>query len=127
MNSIAYINANVIPMEDGARHCAVFVKDGRIAMLGTDDQIAAAAKAVGVVPIDAKGATILPGFFDCHVHALTTGMNASGVDLYDCRDIGELVALLKEEEARLSEGQWVFGKRLDESRLKEGRRGNWTP
>lgn len=121
MNSIAYVNANVIPMERGERHSAILVRNGKIHALGTDEQIAAAAKEAGITPRDAGGATILPAFFDCHVHIMITGENASGVDLFDCKDIAGVISLLQEEEKRLPAGRWVFGKRLDESRLKEGR------
>ncbi len=121
MSSIAFINANVIPMERGERHSAVLIQDGKITALGADGEIAAAAKAAGIAQKDAKGATILPAFFDCHVHALTTGENALGVDLFDCKSIAGVLGALKEAEQNLPEGQWVFGKRLDESRLAEGR------
>lgn len=121
MNSIAYVNANVIPMENGERHSAIFIKDGVIAAVGGDKEIAEAAKQAGVTPVDAKGATILPGLFDDHVHVMITGQNASGVDLFDAGSVEGVLALLKERESKTPEGQWVFGKRLDESRLSEGR------
>jgi len=121
MNSIAYVNANVIPMENGERHAAVFIHNGIVAAVGSDDVIAAAARQAGVTPIDAKGATILPAFFDDHVHVMITGQNASGVDLFDAGSVEGVLRLLKEREKTLPEGQWVFGKRLDESRLAEGR------
>lgn len=121
MNSIAYVNANVIPMENGERHSAVFIHNGIVAALSSDEVIAEAAKQAGVTPIDAKGATILPGLFDDHVHVMITGQNASGIDLFDAGSIANVIALLKEREKTLPEGQWVFGKRLDESRLIEGR------
>ncbi|MGI6152147.1 MAG: amidohydrolase [Christensenellales bacterium] len=121
MNSIAYVNANVIPMENGARHSAILIHNGIIAALGGDDEIVAAAKRVAVTPIDAKGATILPGLFDDHVHVMITGQNAAGIDLFDAGSIPKVIERLKGREKTLPEGQWVFGKQLDESRLKEGR------
>lgn len=35
MNSIAYVNANVIPMERGERHSAILVKDATFASPST--------------------------------------------------------------------------------------------
>lgn len=121
MSSIAYVNANVIPMENGERHSAIFIRDGIIAAVGGDEEITAAAKEAGVAPINARGATILPGLFDDHVHVMITGQNLSGIDLFDAGSVAGVIGLLQEREKDTQEGQWVFGKRLDESRLAEGR------
>ena len=120
-SNIAIVNANVIPMENGARAEAVFIKGGKIAAVGTSAEITALCEKEGVEPIDARGATVLPGFYDCHVHALSTGENASGIDLYDCADIPALLELLKKADAEWEPSRWIFGKRLDESRLAERR------
>ena len=120
-HTCAFVNANVIPMENGARYSAILIEEGVIRALGTDEEITALCAQKGLAPRDAGGATILPAFFDCHVHALTTGENALGIDLYDCKDIAELIDLLKEADQTWEKGRWIFGKRLDESRLAEGR------
>ncbi|MDO4566061.1 MAG: amidohydrolase [Oscillospiraceae bacterium] len=117
----AVINANVIPMVGGVRAEAVFIKDGIIEAVGASAEIAELCRRHGLKAHDAAGATVLPAFYDCHVHMLTTGMNAMAADLYDCADIPSLIALLKETESALEDDSWVFGKRLDESRLAEGR------
>ena len=121
MNSLAFINANVIPMEGYDRHRAILIQDGRIAALGTDDEIAALAGAAGVTPVDAQGATILPGFYDCHAHTTLTGFGALGIDLYDSGDIATVLEQLREADKTWEPGRWLFGKRLDEFRLREGR------
>ena len=119
--SCAFLNANIIPMDGGARYSAILIENGVIRALGTDEEISSLCQESGVIPRDAKGATILPAFFDCHVHALTTGENALGIDLYDCKNIEELLELLREADRTWEPGRWIFGKRLDESRLAEGR------
>lgn len=119
--SCAFFNANVIPMEEGKRFSAIAIIDGVIAALGTDEEVLSFCKEKGIEARDANGATILPAFFDCHVHALSTGENALGIDLYDCKDIAELMSLLEEADKTWEPGRWIFGKRLDESRLAEGR------
>ncbi len=120
-HSLAYVNANVIPMEGSARYSALLIENGLVSALGGDGEIAALCAQKGIVPRDAGGATILPAFFDCHVHVLTTGENALGIDLYDCKDVSEVVKLLEEADKTWEAGRWIFAKRLDESRLAEGR------
>ena len=117
--NLAIVNANVIPMADDKRFSAILVENGDIRALGTDSEILALAKDCEVV--DAQGATVLPGLFDCHVHALMTGMNSLGIDMYNCKDIAEVLSLLREAHATWEPERFLFGKRLDESRLAEGR------
>ena len=88
--NLAIVNANVIPMADDKRFSAILVENGDIRALGTDVEIRALAGDYEVV--DAQGATVLPGLFDCHVHALMTGMNSLGIDMYNCKDIAEVLS-----------------------------------
>jgi len=119
MNSIILFNANVIPMEEGRRYQSVLIKEGIIMFTGSNEEVLA--RAEGIPAIDVKGATVLPAFFDCHVHALTTGMNALAIDLYDVENIPALVEILKKADREYEPGRWIFCKRFDESRIKEGR------
>lgn len=63
-HSLAYVNANVIPMEGSARYSALLIENGLVSALGGDGEIAALCAQKGIVPRDAGGATILPAFFD---------------------------------------------------------------
>lgn len=118
MDSIIIFNANVIPMDGEKHYEAVSIRDGIIDQIGSNEEILK--QALPLKRIDAKGATVLPAFFDCHVHALTTGMNALAIDLYDVTDIPELLEILKKADAEYEPGRWIFCKRFDESRIHEG-------
>jgi predicted amidohydrolase YtcJ len=119
MNSIIVMNANVITMDEGKRYEAVLIRDGIFNIVGSNEEVLA--YAAGIPVINAGGATVLPAFFDCHVHALTTGMNALALDLYDVFDIAELLERLKKADSEYEPGRWIFAKRFDESRILEGR------
>jgi predicted amidohydrolase YtcJ len=119
MGSIIIYNANVIPMDDGKRYEAISIRDGIIDRVGSSEEVLA--ESFPSERIDAQGATVLPAFFDCHVHALTTGMNALAIDLYDVEDIPALLEILKKADAEYETGRWIFCKRFDESRIREGR------
>lgn len=58
---------------------AMAVQDGKIVAVGTNDEILKTYQADSVV--DAKGATVYPGFVDAHAHFLGYGQSLYAVDL----------------------------------------------
>lgn len=119
--TMAFLHGNVITMEKGMEKAeAVLVEDGIITEVGSSGQIAAIAGKKGIMSRDLEGKTVLPGFHDCHVHVMGTGMASLGVDLYDCSSVEEVLEALKKEEKKSSEG-WICGVRIDEARLAEKR------
>ena len=61
---------------------AVAVRDGRIALVGTDDDIRAAVGG-GTEVIDLDGRMLVPGFQDAHVHPVSAGIDMLQCDLHD--------------------------------------------
>lgn len=121
MGNIALINGNVIPMDGRKRYSAVLSIDGKIALTGSDEEVQKAAKEASVEVIDVKGATVLPGFHDCHAHLSLTGFDAQGINMYDAKDIPEVIDRLKEADETWEKDRWLFGQRLDEGLLSEKR------
>ncbi len=121
MGNIAFINGNIIPMDGRKRFQAVLAQNGIITALGNDAEISAIAGKEGIEVIDLQGATVLPGFHDCHAHLSLTGYNAQGINMYDAKDIPDIICRLKEAEATWAPERWLFGKRLDEGLLLEKR------
>lgn len=119
--SRAFVNGNVITMdENDTRAEGILIKEGTIAAVGTTKEIENLAKAEKIPLEDIHGNTILPGFHDCHVHVIGTGLASVGADLYECRSVKEVLETLKKEELKSEKG-WLCGVRLDESRLVEKR------
>ncbi|MBE5956941.1 MAG: amidohydrolase [Lachnospiraceae bacterium] len=126
MGNIALINGNIIPMDGRKRWKAVLAIDGKIEATGSNEEILNAVKAYSkdtseIKVLDVNGATVLPGFHDCHAHLSLTGYNAQGINMYDAKDIPEVIERLKEAEATWAPERWLFGKRLDEGLLSEKR------
>ncbi len=121
MGSIGIINGNVIPMDKQKRYEAVLVEDGIITALGDSETIKEEASKKNIECIDVSKKTVLPGLYDCHVHMLTTGENATAIDVYDCKDVQEIISIFKKADEEYEPGKWIYAKRLDESRLAEGR------
>lgn len=88
-------------------HTAVAVGDGVILAVGTDAEIAAYANADTAL-LDAKGAALIPGFHDGHIHALAGGLGLAGCNLEVEHSIEGYAKLIRDFAATHSE-QWVVG------------------
>lgn len=87
---------------------AVAIVGGRIAAVGSDAEIA---KWAGpeTKRIDARGASVLPGFIDSHVHLATGGFDLSGVQLKDAKTREEFVRRIGAFAKTRPKGEWILG------------------
>lgn len=113
------INGKCLSMVDGNVFDWVFIRDEHIEDIGTGKDYK---KHLGgsTKVIDAKGASVLPGFIDSHFHVVQASLNSRSVDLNAARsfkDIGEAIA----QAAKKNPGKAIRGIRLDRQNLKENR------
>ncbi|MCB1027738.1 MAG: amidohydrolase [Microthrixaceae bacterium] len=98
---------------------AIAVHDGRIAAVGTLDEVTAAAEAHSedVQVVDRPGATILPGFVEPHAHVLPTALFAGWADVGAQRfdTVDAVLAHLADLAAAAEPGRWVLGRLFDPS------------
>ncbi len=121
-DTIALINGTVLTLEkQNPESDAVLVENGVITALGGSEEIRARCKQLGGKVIELGGNVAVPGLHDCHVHMMGTGLNALGIDMYDCASVNDVLDKVASAEREYAETRWIFGKRLDESRLKEKR------
>lgn len=114
-----YRNGKFYTMEqEGAFAEAVAVRDGRFVFSGTNEE---AEELTADEVIDLKGAAVLPGLTDTHLHLVMDCESRQRVDLRDVRSIAEILELMKAQDARLEPGRWAQGTGLHIERLKEGR------
>jgi hypothetical protein len=52
---------------------------------------------------------------------MQTGLDLLGIDMYDCTSVDDVLQKVGEAGRTLPEERWIYGKRLDESRLREKR------
>lgn len=71
--------------------------------------------------IDLEGGFAYPGFIDTHTHSFEGGLYANGVDLFECKNIAEVLDKIRAALPLLGDETTLFCWRLDESRLKEKR------
>jgi len=72
--------------------------------------------------IDAKGATIIPGLIDSHVHMSSLGEELETFDLRYVRTIAEVAAIVKKAAAQRNPGEWIQGQSWDQTNW-----GGWFP
>jgi predicted amidohydrolase YtcJ len=89
-----------------------------IAWVGSDGAARALYPEADVV--DLGGAFVAPAFVDAHVHATSTGLVLSGLDLSRCRSLGGCLAALRDFVGRQPDGV-VWGHGWDETAWPEGR------
>lgn len=106
---------------------AMALKDGRIAWVGTDEEarkLNLARDSAEVMDFSAK--SVLPGFVDCHMHAIMLADFATQISvllpkIYSIEDLKKEIKRVRMEQ---EEGQWIFGWGYDEGKLNENRAPN---
>jgi predicted amidohydrolase YtcJ len=87
---------------------AVLVKGGRIAAVGTRDDMRSAAGRDARV-IDVAGAAIMPGLIDTHPHLLHFAAREHAlVKLFDAKDHADIVERIRAKAKTTPKGQWIL-------------------
>lgn len=93
---------------------AFVVADGAFAWVGAD------AGPGADETVDLGGAFVTPAFVDAHVHATSTGLMLTGLDLHGCATLGEALGRV-ERAARATGGRPILGTGWDETHWPERR------
>jgi len=93
---------------------------GRILAVGTTSEIRNLAGPKTVV-VDARGRRVVPGFHDCHLHFLGSGLRLQQVALKDAKDAAEFGRRLAEFDRKLPRDRWMTGGEWDHDRAFNGR------
>ncbi|HEX8160600.1 MAG TPA: amidohydrolase [Pyrinomonadaceae bacterium] len=113
------VNANVHTLDKQRPTAeAVAVFGNKIAAVGTTAEIRKLAGPHTRV-IDARGALVLPGFNDSHVHFTDGGQHLASVQLRDAASPEEFARRIGQFAAKTPKGRWITGGDWDHER--------WTP
>jgi predicted amidohydrolase YtcJ len=85
---------------------AMAVSDAHISAIGSSAEIGAHLTERAHV-IDAKGAMIVPGFIDAHVHFIDGGLALSSVSLRDARTREEFIQRIAAYAKTIPKGEWI--------------------
>jgi predicted amidohydrolase YtcJ len=102
-----YFNANV--WTGNARQPkaqAIAIDDGSIIAVGSSAEVRKLADAK-TTAVDLKGAFVVPGFIDNHVHFINGGLALAQVDLRDAATRAEFTKRIAQAAAKTPKGQWI--------------------
>ena len=119
--SLVILNSNIITLDpEKPKAEALAVRNGRIAAVGSSSEIRALIDDDTEV-VDAKGATIIPGLVDCHVHMTEFGFFLKRPDMKNARSIREMQEKLRQYASKNKESGWIQGGRWDHEKFAENR------
>ena len=92
---------------------AIAIAGDRVAALGSSAEISGW-RGPATKVIDARGARVVPGFNDSHVHFMGGGLQLDNVDLRQAPSPQEFARLIGERARKTPAGEWVVGGDWDE-------------
>lgn len=108
-NDILLYNGKIY-LEKGRFAQAIRVSGGRIAAVGENDPLLAAAE--GAEKIDLAGKTVIPGLIDSHMHLFNVGRTLRAVQLHGANALSEVLARCRAylEDNRPAPGSVIVGR-----------------
>ena len=86
---------------------AVAVSGGRIVALGSNEDMQALASEDTRL-VNLQGKTVLPGFYDNHVHLnMGSAPDPHALDLWEATSLDEVLAAIRRKTAELPKGEWI--------------------
>jgi len=108
-------NGNIHTMDrQRPRASAVAIAGERFAAAGSDAQMRALL-ARGGRAVDLRGATVVPGFIDAHIHFLSYGLSLQEIDLSSAATLASALERVQRRAAETPAGQWLTGRGWDQS------------
>jgi predicted amidohydrolase YtcJ len=101
-------------------HQALAVRGRRILRIGSDQEVLAT-RGKQTRLVDLKGATVLPGLIDSHVHPTAACMTEFDHPIPDMETIQDVLDYIRERAAVVPEGEWVELSQVFITRLREQR------
>jgi len=113
------LNGNIVTMDAALPSAQAIALNGdRIAAIGSSTAISQLA-GPDTLSINLKGATVLPGFIDCHIHLVEYGLSLRNLDLRDTRSVAELKQRVSVRAGEVS--SWILGRGWDQEKFAEKR------
>lgn len=101
--------------EEGHQVEAVLTKNEQIIAIGAKSDIEEKYKEEILQMIDLKGATMLPGFVDSHLHLIGHGETLIRLDLSNCKSKLEVLKAVQEYAKAFTKGEWIIGEGWNEN------------
>jgi predicted amidohydrolase YtcJ len=119
MTDLALVGARVRTLDpERPAATAVAVAGGVITAVGSDAEIREQSGPATEV-IDLRGAAVVPGLTDSHLHPFLGAIGARGADLMGVTSLAEVQRRVAEERARCAPHEWVLGFGLDYNAFRD--------
>ena len=102
----------------GRTDTAILTEGEKIYRIGMTEELQKEAESVDEV-INLNGLFVCPGFIDSHLHLLEYGRYLENVQLHNCTSKQEVLDLLKKQEKKLQEGEWLLGRGFNEGLFED--------
>ncbi len=93
---------------------AIYARGGRIAGVGSTEEMAALAGA-GAERYDLKGMTVIPGLTDAHAHFQGYALSLADLDLSGTGSFEEILEMVRSKAAEVEKGKWISGRGWDQN------------
>ncbi|MFZ5352232.1 MAG: amidohydrolase [Bacillota bacterium] len=118
---ILYKNCKVITLNDKCEAAdTIVVENGKIVFAGLerDCPVEFLAKSEQV---DLRGGTVVPGFWESHLHLVDGMRSLLELNLRSCNDYDSFISKFSEYKAGIQPGEYIIGHGWDENRIFSGR------
>lgn len=93
---------------DSSEHQALAIRDGKILLTGSNEEITALIGAKTDV-VDLDGRTVIPGLIDGHIHGIRAGLTFNDeVGWYDVTSVEQGLEKLREKARNTPAGEWII-------------------
>jgi predicted amidohydrolase YtcJ len=103
------INGAVYAADRGDLHQALAIRGNRIAIVGSNDEIARL-RGPRTEVVDAHGGAVVPGFNDIHAHMLSGGLDIETVNLQGAQTLDEVQSRIRAYAGAHRELAWIRGR-----------------
>ncbi len=104
---LVIVNGKVTTGLGDGDHQAVAVKTGRIALVGSDEEVRATVGPRTSV-VDTRGARVVPGLIDSHIHVVRAGLTwTARLDWSATTSLADALDSIREMAGRVPEGTWI--------------------
>ena len=114
-----FLSGNIVTMDPANPSAeAIALAGEQIVAVGKNEEISSL---IGprTETTDLRGRTVLPGFIDCHIHAIWYGLSLKNIELRHVRSIEEMKKLVSERTS--DKNDWILGRGWDQERFVEKR------
>jgi hypothetical protein len=103
-----FVNGDLYTQATPGRAQAIAVRDGRIAAVGSNDEIRKL-KGGHTQVVDLGGHFVMPGFNDAHAHLEAGGFSQMSVDLRGTKSLQEMQERIAVKVKTVAPGVWIVG------------------